>query len=75
MSFLDVLALLRARDLTSIAPALVARGATTVALLRGLSEADLVAVVECRPDVDRLLGALGWLKHFLRRNPKSQMPC
>ena len=53
-----LLALLRAHDLTSIAPALVARGAATVALLRGSSDTDLIAAAECRPDLDRLLGAL-----------------
>ena len=59
MTFADLLAFLRAHDLVSFAPSLASRDILSVDALQHISETTLVQISPTRPDLDRMLAALG----------------
>ena len=59
MTFADLLAFLRAHDLVDFAPSLASRDILSVDALQHISETTLVQISPTRPDLDRMLAALG----------------
>ena len=59
MTFADLLAFLRAHDLVGFAPSLASRDILSVDALQHISETTLVQISPTRPDLDKMLAALG----------------
>ncbi|CAE7220070.1 unnamed protein product [Symbiodinium microadriaticum] len=59
MTFADLLAFLRAHDLVGFAPCLASRDILSVDALRHIPETTLVQISPTRPDLDKMLAALG----------------